>query len=155
MWGHCTDYIEINLKPYQIRLTKPEFDENWTMPGGEVLRAVAASSLGHEDHIHWNQWNQKNQITSSYWTADARAGAETERADKQGQGGSLGARVKGLGLVQNRKFFVWESEASMRRWTCRPASLSLTSLTSCNGSGWSGTYQGNSKDSPLSWLQDN
>ena len=98
----------------------------------------------------WNQWNQKNQKTSTYWTADARAGAETERADKQGQGGSLGARVKGLGLVQNRKFLVWESEAIMRRWTCRPKSLSLTSLTSCTGSGWSGTYQGNSKDSPLS-----
>ena len=139
MWGHCTDYIEINLKTYQIRSTKPEFDDNWNMPGVKFWELLLMITMR-------SQWNKKNQITNTYCPAAARAGAGTERADNQGKEAHWAAKVRGLGLVQNRKFFVWESEAKMRRSTCRPASSSSRSLTGCTGSGWSGAYQGISKD---------
>ena len=65
------------------------------MPGGEVLRAAAASSLGHEDDNHEKPVESKE----SEDTAAARAGAATERAHKQGKEAHWVARMRGLGLV--------------------------------------------------------
>ena len=45
-------YIVINLKPYQIRLIKPDFDDP-TMPGGVVLLAASVAPARElEDDTH-------------------------------------------------------------------------------------------------------
>ena len=55
-------YIVINLKPYQIRLIKPEFDDP-SMPGGVVPIAVSvppAQELEDDNHEEIEGDNEPN-----------------------------------------------------------------------------------------------